>query len=321
MKAIPYIFRRLASGVLLLIGVSVLSFLLSSMVPGSYLDEMRLNPQVSQQTVAELRAYYRIDRPIVGRYFDWLSEVAAGNWGFSFAYQMPTSKLVLGRCGNTLLLAATATLVVWMIALPLGILAATRGAWLDHVLSLGSSFLLSVPELAVILTLLALAVRTGSLPIGGMTGGNESLGLWLRMRDIGSHMLVPVLALSLAGMPVVVHHTRAAMKQVLEAPFIQAARGHGVQPMRLWLLHALPAAANPLISLFGFSLAGLIGTSLLTEVVTGWPGLGPLFLQSIFARDLYVVIAIVMLSSSFLVIGNLVGDLLLYAVDPRIRAW
>jgi peptide/nickel transport system permease protein len=210
--------------------------------------------------------------------------------------------------------------IVWMIAVPLGILAAARGGWLDRLASFGSSCLLSLPEVVIIISLLAVALRAGRLPVGGMASSAEGFSAWLRVRDVAEHMIIPVLALVLAGLPMVFWHTRTAMKEVLEAPFIQAARGHGIGLRRLLLRHALPVAANPLISLLGLSIAGLVGTSLLAEVITGWPGLGPLFVQSIFARDFYVVIAIVMLSSSFLIIGNLFGDLLLYAADPRIRA-
>jgi len=186
-------------------------------------------------------------------------------------------------------------------------------------MSLGSSFLFRVPVLAIILLLIAFFVRMGIMPLGGTAEWNEAVAGWSRIGAAGLHLLIPALALVMVGLPVVLQHTCTAMKEVLDSPFIQAARGHGIPPARLLLRHALPVAANPLISLFGLSLAGLIGTSLLAEVVSGWPGLGPLFVQSIFARDFYVVIAIVMLSSSLLVIGNLVGDLLLFAADPRIR--
>jgi peptide/nickel transport system permease protein len=110
------------------------------------------------------------------------------------------------------------------------------------------------------------------------------------------------------------------MAEAWHAPFLQAARGHGIGPIRLLLRHALPAAANPLISLFGLSLAGLVSASFLVEVITGWPGIGPLFLEAIYSRDFHVVMAVVMLFSLFLIIANLIADLLLYAADPRVRA-
>ena len=319
MRVAQYVRRRVAGGVLLLVGVSILSFLLSALVPGDFLDEMRLNPQISPEVLTQLRSQYGLDRPLAERYVHWLGSAAHGNFGFSFSYNMPVSSLIWNRCRNTLLLAGTATMIIWIIALPLGILTATRSVYVDRVLTAGCSLLLSLPELAIILALLAFAVRSGAVPVGGMTSVTGTLNGGSFSADVARHLVVPVLALVLVGLPVVLQHTRSAMKAALEAPFIKAARGHGVGSLRLVLRHAFPVAANPVISLFGLSVAGLVGSSLLAEVITGWPGLGPLFVQSIFARDFYVVIAVVMLSSGFLVIGNLVGDLLLCTVDPRIR--
>jgi peptide/nickel transport system permease protein len=125
--------------------------------------------------------------------------------------------------------------------------------------------------------------------------------------------------LALTGLPLVVRHVRAAMAGVLDAPFLLAARGHGIRRRRLLYRYALPAAANPLISLFGFSIGTLLSGSLLVEVVMSWPGIGPLLVEAILARDLYVVIAGVLISTLFLVAGNFIADLLLYWTDPRIR--
>lgn len=318
MKTLHYVLLRIATSAVLMCGISILSFSLSSLVPGTYFDEMRLNPQISLQTVSQLRSHYGLDQTLSYRYIRWLKSAVTGDFGFSFAYNMPVSSLIWQRLINTLLLAGSATALIWLVALPIGIFS-VRKSWTQRMVSFASSVLLSVPELAVILLLLAFFVRIGVMPLGGIVESNGNLQHWSRLSAPGLHFLIPVLALVVVGLPIVLQHTCTAMKEVIEAPFIQAARGHGIPSKRLLLRHALPVAANPLISLFGLSLAGLVGTSLLAEVVTGWPGLGPLFVQSIFARDFYVVIAIVMVSSCFLVGGNLIGDLLLFALDPRIR--
>jgi len=132
-------------------------------------------------------------------------------------------------------------------------------------------------------------------------------------------MALPVTALVLATLPMLVRHVRASVAEVLDAPFLRAGAGHGLPEHKLLLGYALRAAANPLISLFGFSVGTLLSGSLLVEVVMSWPGLGPLLLESILARDLYVVIGGVLLSMVFLVAGNLFADILLYWADPRIR--
>jgi peptide/nickel transport system permease protein len=148
----------------------------------------------------------------------------------------------------------------------------------------------------------------------------DDLSGWQKIRDICLHMLLPVSILVLGGVAIVERQVRASVLEVLDAPCIQAARGLGIGRVRLLFRHALPLAANPAISLFGFSLAGLLGGSLLVEVVTGWPGLGPLVLEATLSRDLYVVIGVVMLSAIFMIAGNFIADLLLLACDPRIRA-
>jgi ABC-type dipeptide/oligopeptide/nickel transport system permease component len=148
----------------------------------------------------------------------------------------------------------------------------------------------------------------------------QELSNWGQFRDVMQRMVLPTLVLVLASIAVVERHVRASVLEVLQAPYIQAARGLGISRTRLLFRHVLPVAANPAISLFGFSLAGLLSGSLLVEAVTGWPGLGPLILEATFARDLYLVIGGVMLSAVFMIAGNLVADLLLLASDPRIRA-
>jgi peptide/nickel transport system permease protein len=147
----------------------------------------------------------------------------------------------------------------------------------------------------------------------------ESLSFAGRVRDLLVHMALPVGALVLSVLPLLVRHVRAAIGEVLDAPFLLAAEGHGVPRRQLLYRYALPAAANPLISLFGFSVGTLLSGSLLVEVVMSWPGLGPFLLEAILARDLYVVIGGVLLSTLFLVGGNFLADLLLYWADARIR--
>ena len=175
--------------------------------------------------------------------------------------------------------------------------------------------------LALLLTgLLYFVICTHALPAGGMMSrGFEQFGLAEKVIDLAKHLIVPVLTLVLASLPVLVRHVRASMIEVLNAPFIAAARGHGISRVRVLFRYALPAGANPLISLFGLSLAGLLSGSLLVEVITGWPGLGPLLLEASISRDLYVVIGLVMSSTVFMIMGNLLADALLVAVDPRVR--
>jgi peptide/nickel transport system permease protein len=317
-----YLVRRALQAAFLLLGVSLLTFLFSALAPGNYFDEMRLNPQVSLQTVSAWRAQYQLDRPLPVRYARWVSSLLHGEMGYSFAYNSPVAPLLWIRARNTLLLTLTATLIAWAIALPLGVWsAATAGRWPDRVFSWATASLLVIPDLVLALGLLIVAVRSGWFPTGGLVSvGFETFSLFGKVRDLAAHMALPVAALVLSSLPILVRHVRAAVAEVLGAPFLRAAEGHGIPRRRLLYRYALGAAANPLISLFGFSIGALLSGSLLVEVVMSWPGLGPLLLEAILARDLYVVIGGVLLSTIFLVGGNFVADVLLYWADPRIRA-
>jgi peptide/nickel transport system permease protein len=316
-----YFLRRLMQAAFLLVGVSILTFLFSALAPGNYFDDMRLNPQISLETVAALRVQYQIDRPLTVRYGRWLNALLHGEMGFSFAYNSPVAPLLWVRARNTLLLTLTATLIAWSLALPLGIWSAeTRGCLPDRALAGMTAALLVIPDLVLAIGLLILAVRSGWFPTGGMNSVRfESLSLVQKFRDVAWHMELPVLALVLSALPILVRHVRAAVAEVLDAPFLRAATSHGIPQRILLYKYALRAAAIPLISLFGFSVGTLLSGSLLVEVVMSWPGLGPLLLEAILARDLYVVIGGVLCSTIFLVAGNFLADVLMYWADPRIR--
>jgi peptide/nickel transport system permease protein len=305
----------LLHGLLLLVGVSLLSFLFADLAPGDYFSQLRTDPRVSAETVAALRAQYGLDRPLPVRYAAWVASVLRGDFGYSLAYNSPVGPLLWARVRATLLLTGTATLLAWLIALPLGIWNATaRGTWGDSVSKVVLSFLLAIPDLLLAIVFLMLAVETGYFPTGGMVSPGPE-----RVLDVAWHLVLPVAVLVLGMLPTLVRHVRASMAEAIDSPFALSARAQGIPRRRLLFRHLLPAAANPLISLFGFSLGTLLSASLLIEVVMGWPGLGPLFLEAIMARDFALVLAVVMLSASFLVVGNLLADILLYRMDPRIR--
>jgi peptide/nickel transport system permease protein len=318
---VRYVGRRLLRAVLLLIGVSALCFLFTEMAPGSFFDEMRLNPQISPETIAALRSRYGLDQPIAVRYERWIRAALHADLGYSIAYNTPVAPLLWSRAKNTLLLSSTALLLTWIISVPLGVWTAEkRDGPLDNLVTIASSFLISIPELVIAVALLAVAVRWHFFRVGGMTSADlEDLSAWAQLRDVLLHLALPTLILVICETAVIVRHVRASVLEVLQTPYVQAARGYGAGRSRLLFRHVLPVAANPAISLFGFSLAGLISGSLVVEVVCGWPGLGPLILEATLARDLYLVIGGIMLSALFMVGGNFAADLLLFVSDPRIR--
>lgn len=313
--------RRLAHTIFVPFAVSILTFLLIDLAPGDYFERMRMSPQITPETVAALRDKYGLNQSLPVKYVRWLGSVARGEMGFSFAYDSPVWPLLRVRARNTLILTLAALIFSWVIAMPVGVWSAARcGGLADRISTAGTTFLLTLPDVLVALALLAVALKTGWFPSGGMRSlGIRGAPFWDRVGDLLDHLALPVLALATGIVPALVRHVRAAFLDVLDAPFLAAARGHGIPRRRLLLCHALPAAANPLISLLGVSVGTLLSGSLLIEVVMSWPGVGPMLLEAILERDMYVVVAAVMFSTLFLVAGNFLADVLLYLADPRIR--
>jgi len=309
--------RRLLHGLLVLWLLSLLSFVVSVWAPGDYFASLMLESRASRETVDSIRQAEGLDRPLSVRYVAWLGSALRGEFGRSLVHGVPAGSLLRERAGATLLLTSAATLAAWLLAFPLGIWCALhRGALLERAAAGGLIVLLAVPELLLVLCALIVAARTGWFPPGGMTSPGAASG---SARDVLWHIALPCSVLVLSALPVLVRHVRSAMSAVLDAPFAWNARAQGIGGWRLLLRHLLPAAANPLISLAGASLGMLLSGSLLVEVVLDWPGVGPLLLNAIMARDFPVVMCVVMASAAFLIAGNLVADLLLGAVDPRIR--
>ena len=316
-----YLARRLAHGLLVLMGVSVLSFTFVALAPGDFLNEMKLDPRISPEMLAALRVRYGLDQPLAAKYLQWMQSVMRGELGFSFAYDRPVSALLWPRVVNTLLLTIPATLMAWLIAVPIGAWCASqRGRLVDRLCAALTTALLTVPELLLALGLLLFALRTGLFPVGGMRSpaGLES-GPWRTANDVAVHLVLPSVALILVNLPILIRHVRSSLVDALAAPFIQGAQARGVPPRRLLFRDALRAASNPLISLLGLSVAGLLSTSLVVEAVMSWPGLGPLLLEAIVARDVHLVIGAVMCSTLLLLVGNFAADALLYVADPRVR--
>lgn len=316
-----YLARRVGHAVILLLGVSMLSFVLAEAAPGNAFDDLKLDPRVAPATIDALTHQYGLDRSFPQTYLSWLRSLATGELGFSVTHNSPVADLIWPRARNTFLLTAVATTLAWLLAVPLGAWAAQRErAWPDRVTAGTTTALLGIPDLVLCLMLLVLAARSDWLPTGGMmSAGFAELGKWAQVSDLVTHAVMPVIALTLLSLPVLVRHMRASMLDALNSPCIQSARALGMPESRLRYRYALRLAANPMISLLGLSISGLLSASFIVETVMSWPGLGPLLLQAVLARDSHVVVGVVMCSTVLLLAGNLLADVLIYWADPRIR--
>lgn len=313
--------RRVLHGAWVLLSVSLLCFVLLELAPGDFTDEMRVDPQLSAEAADRLRARYGLDEPLLVRYGRWLTGIVHGDLGVSFAYNLPVARLLRERAGNTLLLTSLAAVLAWALAVPLGVWsAARRHRWDDRLIASSTAVLHSVPDLLLGLGALWLALATGIFPVGGMRSLDGGGHGWLATtRDVAAHLVLPVAALVLSSVPTLVRHVRASMVEVLQAPFIYAARARGLSSRRVLYSHALRAAAGRLAALVGFSIAGLLSTSIVLELILSWPGLGPLIVEATLARDVHVVAGVTTCATLLLVAGMMAADVLTYLADPRVR--
>jgi peptide/nickel transport system permease protein len=318
---IRYIGARLGQTLLLLVGISILLFLLMQAIPGDFFSEAQLNPNLSPETLHSLRLQYGLDKPFPARYGHWLASVVRGDFGYSLSYNQPVARLILPRLANTLLLAIPSLVVCWLIALFLGVLlAGYGGGWATRIFSLGTSTLLATPDVLLALVALLFAAKTRLLPAGGMSSPSaEGAGFFGQLKDLIWHMVLPLTVFVLSCLAPILRHVHAEINKVLESPHIRAAEGHGLRRWRILFGYALPAAANPLISLFGLSFGLMFSVVIVVEIVLSWPGMGPMLLEAILSRDMFVTMGGVLVTALLLVSGNLLADLLLYVSDPRIR--
>ena len=316
-----FILKRLLHMVPLLLGVSLLTFLLMALSPGDYFTQLEQNPQISRETIQQLRVQFHADGTWYVRYIFWLKNALCGDFGYSMAYKIPATSLIMVRLWNTFLLSFTALIIAWGIAIPLGIWAAVRkDSWVDRACSFLAFVGLSVPD--VLLSLLALwfAASTGWFPVGGSESPlHDFLTPSQQFRDHVSHLVLPAIVLAASDLAGIMRRMRSCLLDTLRAEYVTAARARGLGEGWVVYKHALRNAINPLLTIFGYSLAGLLSGAFIVENIMAWPGLGRLTVEAFFAKDSYLVVDTVVMATALLVTGNFIADLLLAWSDPRIR--
>ncbi len=318
-----YVIKRLLQALLTLLLASALSFAIIQLAPGDFLDTLRQNPKISPETIEDYRKRFGLDQPAIVQYWRWLKQVVTqGDFGTSFVYSRSVSSLLWERIPATLLMAIAAIFLTWAIAIPLGIVAAIKqNRGVDRFLQVVSYTGQGFPSFITALVLLIFAQYTSPLfPVGDMKSINYAdLSPIGKILDIGWHMILPTIALTVTSFAGLQRITRGEMLDVLRQDYIQTARAKGLPENRVIYIHALRNAINPLVTLLGFEFASLLSGAFIAEYFFNWPGLGRLILQAVIAQDLYLVMASLMMGALMLIVGNLLADLLLKFADPRIR--
>jgi len=315
-----FLLRRLLVMIPLLIGITFIVFTVMAFVPGDPFAEMRLNPSFSPDTLAALEREFGFGQPLLVRYAKWLWQAVHLDLGLSVAYRVPVTALLAMRAVNTLILAVTSIVLSWLLAIPIGIFVALRPrSAADRVLSLAAFLGMSVPNFFFAFLLMYLALRTGWFPVGGTTSvGYDALGPGAKLLDRAHHLVLPVLVLGLSGMAGLMRLMRGQILAIRDADFVRTARAKGLPERQVVWKHILRNALNPFVTLAGYELGTLLSGAALVEAVMNLQGLGTLLLEAVRSLDVYLVMGAVLMGSVLLLLGNLLADLALTAIDPRI---
>lgn len=314
----------------LLILVSLISFVLIQVMPGDYLTRAQMNPQITQETLNQMKARYGLDKPFIVQYWLWFKQIITkGDFGTSFETMRPVYwTLFMGdRLMWTLIIASSTMLLTWLIAIPLGIYSATHQYKpSDHALTFFGFLGLSIPNFffaLVVLWVLVAIFKVGNygLGVGGLFDNRFIGAPWslAKLANLLWHIWPAWLVIGTSGMAGLLRYMRGSLLDTLSLQYVQTARAKGLAEYVVVYKHAVRNAINPLVSMLGMSLPGLVSGSLVTAIVLNLPTVERAFWSALQRQDTYVIMGGLLFFSLFLLIGNLLADILLAWVDPRIR--
>lgn len=314
---ISYIIRRCLMAIPLLFGITVLSFAIIQMAPGGPTSLM-MDPNISKEDMKKFEERYGLNDPVHEQYFKWVSNMAKGDFGESLIRRgVPVSEMIMNRLPNTLLLMIVSTVLAVIVAIPFGVISARKQYSLtDYTVTITSFLGLATPNFWIGLVLIMVfAVQLQWLPTGGVATLNAEFSILDRIH----HLILPAFVLATADMAGLTRYTRSSMLEVLKQDYMRTARAKGLKENKVTYKHGLRNGLIPVITIFGLMLPGFIGGSVIVEKIFAWPGIGLLFFDSAFQRDYPVIMALTVISAVFVVIGNLVADILYAIFDPRIE--
>jgi peptide/nickel transport system permease protein len=324
---LTFVLRRLLNLIPVFFGSTILVFVIIQAAPGDFLDQKRLDPRTKPGEIERLERRFGLDKPVLAQYGYWVRNLVTGDLGTSFAFDRPVAEIIARPVQNSMILVVGNIILLYLIAVPIGVYGAVRQYSLgDKAISLVSYFFLGFPSfflaLIVIYLLLQFKFATGGFlfPVGGMTSDNfESLSAWGKFWDIAWHAAAPLIVTTVIDVAGFTRFMRGQMLEFMGQDYIRTARSKGLSERTVIYKHALRNAVTPFIASIGGLLPALVGGAGFVEFVFNWPGITPLIIQSIGAQDLYLYTGFLAITLVLLIVGNIVSDLLLALVDPRIR--
>lgn len=319
--------HRLLSATLMMLAISVVAFALIQLPPGDFVDSYVNKKQQSgvimtKDEVAEMRRTLGLDKPMYVQYFDWIGGVVQGDFGFSWEFHRPVSEVIGERLPLTLILAFTTLLFTYLTAIPIGIYSAVRQYSIgDHAFTVLGYIGLATPNFMFALVLLYFAHVFFGTSAGGLFSAEFENAPWslARIVDLLAHLWVPVVVLGTAGTAFQIRTMRATLLDEVNKLYVTAARASGLSEFRLLIKYPVRMAINPIVSTIGWELTNIISGAPIVGIVLSLPDTGPLFVDSLLNSDLYLAGALILIYCGLVIIGTLISDLLLIAIDPRIR--
>ena len=317
---LPFTLRALWRKLWTLVLISIVSFGVVHLPPGSPSQIDPLNPRFTKAQLERYRAAFDLDKPLYVQYALFYQRLFTGQLR-AFKDNQPVLPKIVERAWNSLPLFVVGTALVWCFAFPLGIgTAIRRNSWFDQAATVLVFALISIPGFYLSYLALIFVVRTFGVDVLGIqTFGREAVGFWPSLMDRTWHLVLPSLLGTTAGIAYLSRFVRSQMLEVINSDYVRTARAKGLPEDDVLYRHALRNGLLPFVTMLGLLIPGLIGGSVIFETIFAWPGIGRLGYEAILARDYPVVIALNFIAALLTVVGTLVSDLLYMVVDPRIR--
>ena len=316
-----YVIGRVAGVVPLLLGISVMLFVILSIAPGDPVDFLLANnPDVTPGDIVRLKHLYGLDRPVYVRYGRWLAQVAHGDLGWSVNYKLPVRQMLAERLPMSLVLMSAGLAASILVAIPAGVYSALHQySVFDYGATVGSFLGFSIPLFWLGLIMIYIfAVKLHVLPPGGVHAPDAGTG-WAAALDFLRHLILPAAVIALYNMASLARYTRSSILEVSRQDYVRTARAKGLTQWRVLNRHVMRNGMIPIVTVLALTLPVLFGGAPVTETVFGWPGVGQLLIQSVIIGDYIVAVAIVMCIAVLVVGGNLAADVLYGILDPRVR--